>query len=70
VRGLINDKVLGTAARGALAKFGNDDVPKALLNTWPDRSIEWRAANVTTLVDAPPWTKALLETIAAGQRSA
>jgi putative membrane-bound dehydrogenase-like protein len=67
VRGLINDKVLGTAARSALAKFGNDDVPKALLNTWPDRSIEWRAANVTTLVSRPAWTKALLETIAAGK---
>lgn len=67
VRGLINDKVLGTAARSALAKFGNDDVPKALLNNWPDRSIEWRAANVTTLVSRPAWTKALLETIAAGK---
>ena len=67
VRGLINDKVLGTAARGALAKFGNDEVPKALLNNWPDRSIEWRAANVTTLVSRPAWTKALLETIAAGK---
>ena len=67
VRGLINDKVLGAAARTALAKFGDQDVPKALLANWPDRSIEWRAANVNTLISRAAWTKPLLDTIAAGK---
>ncbi|MBX7206832.1 MAG: c-type cytochrome [Verrucomicrobiaceae bacterium] len=61
VRGLINDKVLGTAARLGLVKFANADVPKALLNNWPDRSIEWRTANVSTLVSRAMWAKALLD---------
>lgn len=61
VKGMINDKVLGGAARLGLAKFGDADVPKALLSTtWPDRSQEWRAANVTTLCSRPAWAKQLL----------
>ncbi len=60
-RGMINDKVLGTAARLGLAKFADADVPKTLLNNWPDRSQEWRAANVTTLASRVAWAKALLD---------
>lgn len=60
VRGLINDKILGGAARLGLVKFASADVPKALLNNWPDRSQEWRAANVSALVSRPAWAKPLL----------
>lgn len=60
VRGLINDKILGDAARLGLVKFASADVPKALLNNWPDRSIEWRTANVSTLSSRAVWAKALL----------
>ena len=35
-------------------------MPKALLNNWPDRSVEWRAANVSTLSSRAAWAKALL----------
>ena len=59
-RSMINDKVLGTAARFGLAKFSDGDVPKALLVNWPDRSQEWRAANVTTLASRAAWAKELL----------
>jgi putative membrane-bound dehydrogenase-like protein len=64
VRAMINDKVLGTAARLGLAKFGNEDVPKVLLKSWPDRSIEWRTANITTLVSRPEWARELLAAVA------
>ena len=64
VRGMINDKVLGTAARLGLAKFDNPDVPKSLLNNWPDRSQEWRAANITTLSSRAAWAKQLLDYVA------
>lgn len=64
VRGMINDKVIGMDARLAMAKFGEQDVPKALLSNWPERSIDWRAANVTTLVSRAVWAKALLEAVA------
>lgn len=64
VRGMINDKVLGTAARLGLAKFDNPDVPKALLTNWPDRSQEWRAANITTLSSRAAWAKQLLDYVA------
>jgi putative membrane-bound dehydrogenase-like protein len=59
-RFMINDKVLGTAARLGLAKFADAEVPKSLLTSWPDRSQEWRAANVTTLASRPAWAKELL----------
>ncbi len=61
---MINDKVLGTAARLGLAKFADDDVPKTLLAAWPERSQEWRAANVTTLASRAAWAKELLAYIA------
>jgi putative heme-binding domain-containing protein len=63
-RKMINDKVLGTAARLGLAKFADADVPAALLTNWPDRSQEWRAANVTTLVSRAAWAKELLALVA------
>jgi putative heme-binding domain-containing protein len=59
-RSMINDKVLGTAARLGLAKFADADVPKSLLTAWPDRSQEWRAANVATLASRAAWAKELL----------
>ena len=59
-RSMIHDKVLGTAARLGLAKFADADVPKSLLTSWPDRSQEWRAANVTTLASRTAWAKELL----------
>ncbi|MEQ1861359.1 MAG: PVC-type heme-binding CxxCH protein [Chthoniobacteraceae bacterium] len=64
VRGMINDKVLGTAARLGCAKFADADVPKALLVNWPDRSQEWRAANVSTLSSRAAWAKQLLDFVA------
>ena len=59
VRSMINDKVLGTAARLGCAKFADADVPKALLNNWPS-SQEWRAANVGVLSSRAAWAKQLL----------
>jgi putative membrane-bound dehydrogenase-like protein len=67
VKGLINDKVLGTAARTGLAKFGDQDIPKIVLAGWPDRSLEWRAANVNTLISRAAWTKPLLDAIEQGK---
>ncbi len=64
VQRMINDKVLGTSARLGLAHFGDQDVPKALLGSWPDRSIDWRTANVTTLSSRVPWARALLTAVA------
>lgn len=63
VRGLINDRLLGSVARLGLAKFADAEVPKVLLDKWPDRSLEWRAANVTTLSSRPAWAKELLGAI-------
>jgi putative heme-binding domain-containing protein len=70
VRSLISDKVLGTAARQALAKFGDQDAPGLLLAKWPDRSIEWRMANVDTLSSRPAWAKALLSAVKSGKLAA
>jgi putative heme-binding domain-containing protein len=59
VRSMINDKVLGTAARLGGAKFADADVPKALLSNWPNKQ-EWRAANVSALSSRAAWAKQLL----------
>lgn len=67
VRGLINDKVLGTQARGALAAYDDPNIPKALLNPWPGRSQEQQAATVATLSTRPAYAHALLDTIKAGK---
>lgn len=66
VRGLINDKVLGTAARGALAAYDDPDIPKALLRPWPQRSEEQQAATVATLVSRATYAHALLDAVKAG----
>ena len=63
-KGLINDKVLGTAARLGLAKFSDPSIPTLLLAAWPERSQEWRAANVTTLASRAAWAKDLLSHVA------
>lgn len=67
VRGLINDKVLGTAARSALAAYDDPNIPKALLNPWPSRSEEQQAATVATLVTRPAYAHALLDAVKSGQ---
>ncbi len=66
VRGLINDKVLGTVARSALAAYDDPNIPKALLNPWPERSQEQQAATVATLVSRPGYAHALLDAVKAG----
>jgi putative heme-binding domain-containing protein len=67
VRSLINDKVLGTAARSALAAYDDPNIPKALLNPWPGRSEEQQAATVATLVTRPSYAHALLDAVKSGQ---
>lgn len=67
VRSLINDKVLGTAARSALAAYDDPNIPKALLNPWPGRSEEQQAATVATLVTRPAYAHALLNAVKSGQ---
>lgn len=65
IRGLINDKVLGTVSRSALAAYDDPNIPKAMLQPWPVRSEEQQAATVATLTSRPSYAKALLEAIKA-----
>jgi putative membrane-bound dehydrogenase-like protein len=65
IRALINDKVLGTVSRSALAAYDDPNIPKAMLNPWPGRSEEQQAATVATLTSRPSYAKALLEAIKA-----
>lgn len=67
VRGLINDKVLGTAARSALAAYDDPNIPKAMLSPWPERSQEQQAATVATLVTRPAFAHALLDAVKSGK---
>lgn len=67
VRSLINDKVLGTSARSALAAYEDPNIPKALLNPWPERSEEQQAATVATLVSRPSYAHELLDAVKAGK---
>ena len=67
IRGLINDKVLGAAARGALAAYDDPSIPKQLINAWPVRSEEMQAATVATLVTRAGYATALLEAVKSGQ---
>jgi len=67
VRGLINDKVLGTSARSALAAYDDPSVPKALINAWPVRSEEQQAATVATLATRPSYASALLDAVKSGK---
>lgn len=70
IRGLVNDKVLGTQARSALAAYDDASIPKALLQPWPGRSQEQIAATVDTLITRPAYAHALLDTIKAGKAPA
>lgn len=65
IRGLINDKVLATPARSALAAYDDPNIPKALLQPWPSRSEEQQAATVATLTSRPAYAKELLEAVKA-----
>ena len=65
IRALVNDKVLGTDARKALAAYDDPSIPKALLYPWPGRSEEQQAATVATLTTRASYAKALLEAIKA-----
>jgi putative membrane-bound dehydrogenase-like protein len=67
VRSLINDKVLGTAARSALAAYDDPNIPKALLSPWPERSQEQQAATVATLVTRTAFAHALLDAVKSGK---
>lgn len=69
VRSLINDKVLGTAARRALAAYDDPSIPKALLSPWPQRSEEQQAATVTTLTSRASYAHALLDAVKTGRIS-
>lgn len=67
IRGLVNDKVLATAARKALAAYDDPGIPKALLQPWPGRSEEQQAATVATLSSRASYAKALLEAVKNGR---
>ncbi len=70
ISGLINDKVLGTVARSALAAYDDPNIPKTLLQPWPERSQEMQAATVATLTSRASYAKALLEAVKAKKVSA
>lgn len=67
IRGLVNDKVIGTEARSALAAYDDPIIPKALLQPWPGRSLEQQTATVNTLISRPAYAHALLDTLKAGK---
>jgi putative heme-binding domain-containing protein len=67
IRTLINDKVLGTVARSALAAYDDPSIPKQLTGSWPERSQEMQAATVATLTSRAPYAKVLLEAVKAGK---
>jgi hypothetical protein len=64
VRKLINDRILATAARSALAAYDDPDIPKALLSPWPVRSQEQQQASIATLITRPAYAHALLDAVA------
>lgn len=67
IRALINDKVLGTVARSALAAYDDPSIPKQLTGSWPVRSEEQQAATVATLTSRASYAKVLLEAVKAGK---
>ena len=67
IRTLINDKVLGIAARSALAAYDDLSIPKQLTGSWPERSQEQQAATVATLTSRASYAKVLLEAVKAGK---
>jgi putative membrane-bound dehydrogenase-like protein len=66
IRKLINDKILGTPARSALAAYDDKDIPKALLSPWPVRSQEQQQATIATLITRPAYAHALLDAVQSG----
>lgn len=67
IRGLVNDKVIGTEARSALAAYDDASIPKALIYPWPGRSQEQQIATVDTLISRPAYAHALLDAVKAGR---
>ncbi len=67
IRGLINDKVLGTVARRALASYDDPSIPVWLVKNWPVRSEEQQAATVETLCSRPAYADALLNAMKEGR---
>ena len=67
IRTLINDKVLGIAARSALAAYDDPSIPKQLTGSWPERSQEQQAATVATLTSRASYAKVMLEAVKAGK---
>lgn len=67
VRSLINDKILGTASRSALAAYDDPSIPKQLTGSWPVRSEEQQTATVATLSSRASYAKALLDAVKAGK---
>lgn len=67
IRTLINDKVLGTVSRSALAAYDDPSIPKQLTGSWPVRSEEQQAATVATLSSRASYAKALLDAVKAGK---
>jgi putative heme-binding domain-containing protein len=65
IRAQVNDKVLATAARSALAAYDDPSIPKQLLGSWPVRSEEQQAATVATLTSRASYAKELLEAVKA-----
>jgi putative membrane-bound dehydrogenase-like protein len=66
IRKLINDKILGTPARSALAAYDDPAIPKALLSPWPVRSQEQQQATIATLITRPAYAHALLDAVQSG----
>lgn len=67
IRALVNDKVIGTEARSALAAYDDPSIPKSLLQPWPGRSQEQQTATVDTLISRPAYAHALLDAVKAGR---
>jgi putative heme-binding domain-containing protein len=65
IRAQVNDKVLGTVSRNALAAYDDPSIPKQLLGSWPVRSEEQQAATVATLTLRASYAKELLEAVKA-----
>lgn len=67
IRGLVNDKVLAVQARSALAAYDDPSIPKALIQPWPNRSLEQQNATVDTLITRPAYANALLDYMKTGR---
>jgi putative heme-binding domain-containing protein len=65
--GLINDKVLATAARSGLAAYDDARISRNLLGAWPVRSVEQQAATINTLVTRASSANALLDAVKSGK---